>query len=92
MISLTDLKQANKQWFAPGNASFFGDMEYFTRQGASGDTFLVRRTNGWTDMFDGKKKPFYCINPIDQQTLEIKSMLDDRWEDLDGVLEDLKYM
>ena len=65
-ISLDTLVSKNRTWFAPGNASFFGDKRYFTMTGKqSGKTFLIRYSSAWSDMFDKEKKYNYYINYID---------------------------
>ena len=91
MITLTDVRNANGNWFSSSNKRLFGDINYRLLTGKkTGDKYLVRLTNGWSDMFGQPKRQFYKINAIDQDTLKIKNMLDPEFESMDEVRDFLK--
>lgn len=82
---LAQIKQANPNWFSRSNKRFFGDINYRLLYGKkSGERFLVRLTNAWSDMFDGVKKPHYRINTINDD-LTIGKLLDQQFADMDSV-------
>lgn len=90
-ITLSDVREANDQWFSRSNKRLFGDLEYrLLTGGISKDKFLVRSTTGWTDMFGKPKRVFYKINPVNMETLKIEPMLDPEFDSLDEVKEFLK--
>ena len=69
---LAEVKAAQPEWFSRGNMRFFGDHSYMVRYGkVTGDAYLVRSTDAWTDMFGQPKRLHYRVNFLDQDTLEI---------------------
>ena len=98
-VTMSDVRFANESWFSRSNKRFFGDLDYRLLTGkTSKNKFLVRASNGWTDMFGQPKSVFYAINPIDPETLKIESMLTDtsgqnvRFLSLESVKEFLREM
>ena len=75
-VTMNQVENANVQWFAPGNKQFFGDRSYTVIVSASGKPYLLRSTYQWSDMFGHKKTLVYRVNPIDPDTLKVKSLLD----------------
>lgn len=84
--SLSDIKQANSGWFSRGNKRFFGDVSYMAYYGKkTGKLYLVRSTYAWTDMFGSPKTLHYRINNINQDTLDIENLIDDKFDCLADV-------
>ncbi|KKM22268.1 hypothetical protein LCGC14_1627010 [marine sediment metagenome] len=78
MATLTQVKEANPQWFTRGNKRFFGDVSYRVQHGkVSGAPFLLRSTYAWTDMFGRKRTLHYRINPLHPDTREIQPLIDE---------------
>jgi hypothetical protein len=89
-VTLQDVKLANLQWFDPKAKRMLGDCRYWVKYGhKSGQPFLVRSTFAWTDMFGGPRRLHYRINPLDEK-LDIKSLIDKEFSDMDDVREWLK--
>lgn len=63
------------KWFSKENRKFFGDLAYYGFQDSEGENWLIRKTNAWTDMFDGIKKPHYRINKVSKD-FEIQELID----------------
>ncbi len=77
-VTITDVIKAQRDWFSSENKAFFGDKVYdVVTGGKSGKCYLLRLTQAWTDMFDGKPKDHFRINQLDQQTLKIGNLVDD---------------
>ena len=74
-LRIETVMQANDRWFSPQNKKLFGDIVYIAYE-CQGLKFLVRKTNAWTDMFDGIKKTHWRINRIEQD-LQIGDLFDD---------------
>jgi len=84
MISLEiqkKLNEKNPNWFSSENIKFFGDLEYWFYINTDGKTYLIRKTNAWTDMFDGVKKVHYRINKIDN--FKISDLFDEHFKTLE---------
>jgi len=76
-VTITDVIKAQRGWFSSENKAFFGDKVYdVSKGGRSGKHYLVRLTQAWSDMFDGKPKDHFRVNELDQQTLKIGKLLD----------------
>lgn len=90
MLSIAKLMVVQRQWFSGSNRSFFGDISYDTLQAKSGQTYLIRSTYAWTDMFGQPKKLHYRINPVNANTYEIEPLVDDVFDDIDAVKRWLK--
>jgi hypothetical protein len=74
---MADVRAANRAWFGPKNKRFFGDHWYKLRKGrATGRLYLLRYTDGWSDMFGGKPRPFFVLNHVDPQTLQVDHMVE----------------
>jgi hypothetical protein len=85
MTTLTDVKEANPQWFDRGNKRFFGDVSYKVLHGKkSKKPFLVRSTYAWTDMFGGTKRLHWRVNLL-KDNLKIDNLIDKQFLDLDDV-------
>ena len=77
-VTITDVIKAQRGWFSSENKAFFGDKVYDVDKGrTSGKYYLVRLTQAWTDMFDGKPKDHFRVNELNQQTLKIGKLHDD---------------
>ena len=82
---MTQIRAANPQWFSRSNKRFFGDINYRLLYGkTTGERYLVRLTNAWSDMFSGVKKAHYRINTINDD-LTIGKLLDEQFADMDSV-------
>jgi len=80
---LRDIKAANDGWFSRGNKRFFNDISYKAYYGKkTGKAYLVRSTYAWTDMFGKPTRLHYRINNINQESLEIQSLLDQEFNDI----------
>ena len=75
-VTMNQVENANVRWFALGNREFFGDRGYAVIMSASGNPYLLRSTYQWSDMFGQTKSLVYRVNPIDPDTLKIKSLLE----------------
>lgn len=74
---LRDIKVHNPSWFSSSNMRFFGDLAYYGYYGRkTGERYLVRRTNAWTDMLGSEPTAHYRINPIGEN-YEIEPLIDD---------------
>ena len=83
---LRKIRQANENWFSPSNKRFFGDLSYMAFYGGkTGASYLVQKTNAWTDMLDRPKRLHYRIHTLNQTTEEIGKLLDDEFESLKDV-------
>ncbi|HDZ14733.1 MAG TPA: hypothetical protein ENH60_07515 [Pricia sp.] len=77
-VTITDVIKAQRGWFSNENKVFFGDKVYDVNKGGRSEKhYLVRLTQAWTDMFDGKPKDHFRVNELDQETLKIGKLLDD---------------
>ena len=72
--TLTQLHNANQDWFSPQNKKFFGDKSYKVLQASSGQNYLIRTTCAWSDMFDKPKTLHYRLNPL--EGTEIRPLVD----------------
>ncbi len=86
MATIQEVRQANQRWFDNGNKKFFQDRSYDVLHSQSGKPYLLRSTYGWSDMFGRPKVLRYKVNPIDPETLIIKTfesgaMGDDLFDD-----------
>jgi len=90
MITLTQVKAAQPSWFSRKNKKFFGDRTYRTLQATSGQTYLVRSTYAWTDMFGKPKQLHYRLNPVNAETHKIESLIDDVFPNINAVKKWLK--
>ena len=63
------------KWFSKENKKMSGDISYYGFQDSFGQNWLIRKTNAWTDMFDGIKKPHYRINKVSKD-FEIGELID----------------
>lgn len=84
MITMQEVRQANRTWFDDGNKKFFGDVDYSVVHSVSGEPYLLRSTYAWSDMFSRNRKLHYRLNSIDD-VLKIGSLVDDVFSDLDDV-------
>ena len=84
MVTMQEIRQANRTWFGDGNKEFFGDISYQVLHSKAGKSFLARQTYGWSDMFGGKRKKCWRLNPIDD-VLKIRPLIDDVFSDLSAV-------
>ena len=81
-ITMEKVMDANPTWFSSGNKKFSNDIDYWTEAGKiTNNSFLVRSTYGFTDMFGGRRTKHYRINTIDQETLQIGSLIDTIFKD-----------
>lgn len=72
-------------WFSISNKQFFGDLWYRGYYGKkTGNRYMVRATNAWTDMFGAEKRLHYRINPIGEK-FEILPLIDTIFNDMDEV-------
>jgi hypothetical protein len=77
MITLQDVKDAQPKWFSPENKRFFGDVNYFVRQGQiSKKPFFIQSTYMWSDMFGGKKTLVYRVHTL-KDDLKMDALVDD---------------
>jgi hypothetical protein len=83
MVTMQEVRQANRTWFSDGNKKFFGDVSYQIVHSVSGKPYLMRPTYAWTGMFNDKKL-HWRLNPIDD-VLKIRPLIDDVFSDLDAV-------
>ena len=84
MATLSDVKQANDSWFSPKNKRFFGDIDYRVLHGKEGETYLVRSTYQWSDMFGRPKTICWRINLLSDE-LKILPLVDTVFKSLDSV-------
>jgi hypothetical protein len=90
MATMSEVRAAQPQWFARGNAKFFGDVSYKVLHGkVSRKPFLVRATYQWSDMFGQPRTLRYRLNTINDD-LTIGPLLDEQFHDLDDVKEYLR--
>jgi len=90
MATLSQVKAAQPEWFSRKNKRFFGDINYRVLHGkTSGEPFLVRLTNAWTDMFRQPKKRHYRVNGL-RDDLTIAPLINDIFADLWAVKRWLK--
>jgi hypothetical protein len=83
---LRKIRQANEHWFSPSNKRFFGDVNYMAFYGGkTGASYLVQKTNAWTDMLGRPKKLHYRIHELNQLSEEIGHLLDEEFETLADV-------
>lgn len=54
-------RQFHRNYFNGSNKRFFGDISYDLRKAKSGDYYFINYTEGFSDMFNGIKKPHYRI-------------------------------
>jgi hypothetical protein len=88
---LSQVKAANGEWFSRGNKQFFNDVSYRAYYGErTGKPYLVRSTYAWTDMLGGAKSLHWRINNVNQDTLEIESLIDEIFPTLSAVKDWLK--
>ena len=67
-MTLTELKNNNKQWFSKVNQKFFNDIRYYVLKNKQTNTyFLVRLTYKFSEMFDRPRKYEYVINKITKE-------------------------
>ena len=67
-MTLTELKNNNKQWFSKVNQKFFNDIRYYVSKNKQTNTyFLVRLTYKFSEMFDRPRKYEYVINKITKE-------------------------
>jgi len=91
-MKLSQVKEAQQDWFSRKNKKFFGDVDYRVLHGkATGNAFLVRSTYRWSDMFGQDKKLVWKINELDQDTCKIRSLIDKDFRDIDSVKDWLKF-
>jgi hypothetical protein len=91
-MKLSQVKDAQPDWFSRKNKKFFGDVDYRVLHARiSGKAFLVRSTYRWSDMFGQAKKLVWKINELDQDTGRIRSLIDKDFCDLDSVKDWLKF-
>jgi hypothetical protein len=86
---MRDLKADNPNWFTSENKKFFNDKSYTAMYGGeTGQPYLVRSTEAWTDMFGEKPRLHYRINKVtttpDGKT-EIGELLDQEFPDMQAV-------
>ena len=80
---LRQIKVANSKWFSSGNKRFFNDVSYRAYYGKkTGKAYLARSTYAWTDMFDSPRRLHWRINNINQDTLDIESLIDNEFKDI----------
>ena len=85
-MKLSDVKQAQPGWFSRKNKRFSGDISYRVLHGKqSGDAYLVRSTFAWSDMFGKEKRLSWRVNAIDQETCEIRPLIDREFSSIDSV-------
>ena len=90
-MKLSQVKEAQPDWFSRKNKKFFGDVDYRVLHASiSGKAFLVRSTYRWSDMFGQDKKLVWKINELDQGTCKIRSLIDKDFRDIDSVKDWLK--
>jgi len=82
LMTLSQVRDANVQWFSRGNKAFFQDVSYGILHSKEGKPFLVRSTYGWSDMCGGKKRLVYRINEINED-LTIGALLDETFKTRD---------
>ena len=90
---LEQIKDANEQWFAPGNKRFFNDVSYQAYYGKkTRNPYLVRSTYAWTDMFGKPPRLHWRINNINADTLHIENLVDREFKDMEEVKDWLEDM
>ena len=84
-MTLSELKQANVQWFARGNKKFFGDVSYkVLHSKKTGEPYLIRSTYAWSDMLGSKRTLHYRINSI-KEDRTIGHLIDNIFSDIYAV-------
>jgi len=78
MATMLQVRNAQPDWFSPGNKRFLGDKSYEVRTATSGTPYLVRSTYAWSDMFGKPKTLRYRLNPIGSEC-KIEPMLDEEF-------------
>jgi hypothetical protein len=80
------IRAANPGWFSAKNMRLFGDHYYTAYYGrVSGNPFMVRLTDAWTDMFGKPTRTHYRINAVDPETKKMGSLIDGEFNSLDAV-------
>ncbi|KKN56439.1 hypothetical protein LCGC14_0572120 [marine sediment metagenome] len=80
---LRDIRGANGEWFSQSNKRFFNDVSYRAYYGkATGKAYLARSTYAWTDMLGQPKRLHWRLNEINQNTLEIESLIDEEFSNI----------
>jgi hypothetical protein len=82
--SLDDLKRIQPGWFSPENKRFFNDVSYRVLHDKEGNSYLVRSTYAWTDMFGQPKKLRWRINLITPEG-KIGELVDRIFDSIDAV-------
>lgn len=87
MTTLSEVKQAQPEWFSRGNKRFFNDLTYKVLHGKkSKRPFLVRKTYMWSDMFGRERRISWRINPL-REDLTIAPLVDEIFRDYESVKE-----
>lgn len=83
---LRRIRAAQPGWFTASNKRFFNDVSYRGYYGkANGKAYLVRSTYAWTDMLGQPRRLHWRINELDQDTLQIKGLIDTEFKDIYAV-------
>ena len=89
IVTIAQVRDANRVWFSRENRRFFGDISYKILHDKQKNGYLVRQTYGFSDMFGNPKVAHYKVNPLGPN-LEILAMLDEFFESLAEVKQTLK--
>ena len=70
MVTLTQVKQAQPNWFSPRNKRFFGDIDYKILHGKkTHKAYFIQHSFKWSDMFGLPKRETYLVKELDQSLL-----------------------
>jgi len=61
---LQQIKDKQPNWFSSEAMSFSNDIQYLGLQNDEKENYLIINTYGFTDMFDGVKKPHYRVKKV----------------------------
>jgi hypothetical protein len=87
-MTLSQIKQAQPDWFSRDNKRFFGDISYKVLHGKqTKKPYLIRSTYMWSDMFGNAKQLRYRINNVNPKTGKIESLVDEIFTDMRWVKE-----
>jgi hypothetical protein len=91
-MRIAELRQAHTNYFSRHNMKFFGDKEYRILHSKGGEAYLVRRTDGWSDIFGQNPTEHWRINPINRIDLSIGNLIEQSFPSLQAVKQWVKEM
>ncbi len=85
MVTIQEVRRAQRGWFTLANKKFYNDVAYSVRHSAvTGRPYLIRSTYAWTDMCGGARRLHWRINPLSAE-LQIRPLIDIEFKTLDDV-------